>query len=130
LIDRSNEFINEIDLELSKLTSSDIKEIKDRGNVEIEKDKKWSGMQVVKNLCTEFNVSDFKKVKPGIGETTRVLLRRVPDMVLVNNKINMNDPDIQHILLLCKEKNVKISHEYNLENYKAIGIIKELSADA
>jgi hypothetical protein len=127
LIDRSNEFINEIDMELEKLDKVDI-----WGNVTtaIPEDKQWSGLAIVKEICKEFDIPDFKKVKPGIGETTRVLLRRVPYKVLINKNTDRNDPDIQHILLLCQEKNVTVSYEYDLNNYKVIGIIKELSADA
>jgi hypothetical protein len=40
----------------------------------------------------------------------------------------MDDPDIQHILELCKEKDVPYE-KYPMGNYKVCGIIKEL-ADA
>lgn len=87
-----------------------------------------SGMETVVDICHDYNVKDYKKVKPGIGETTRVLLRRVPDVVLVNKKTSMDDPDIAHILVLCREKGIPVER-YDLGNYKVCGIIKEL-ADA
>lgn len=83
-------------------------------------------LAVVKNIMHKYNISDITKVKPGIGETTRVLLRRVPWMVLVNKTISPNDPDIAHILVLCKEKSVPVSFE-NLGNYKVCGLIKDLA---
>lgn len=85
---------------------------------------KETGMSVVNRVCADFGVKDFKKVKPGIGETTRVLLRRVPHMVLLNATADMSDPDIGHILLLCREKGVSVS-KYLLGGYKVCGIIKE-----
>lgn len=88
-----------------------------------------NGIDVVKRVCRDFNIADYYKVKPGIGETTRVLLRRVPWAVLINETIDLSDPDLAHIKELCNEKGV-IIRRYNLGNYKTCGIIKELSADA
>lgn len=88
-----------------------------------------TGMEVVLDICEKYDIPDYKKVKPGIGETTRVLLRRVPWKVIINTSVEMDDPDIAHILLLCKEKNIEIIKD-SIGNYKCCGIIKELSADA
>jgi ribosomal protein L7Ae-like RNA K-turn-binding protein len=86
-------------------------------------------MTIVNSICNDMGVADYKKVKPGVGETTRVLLRRVPWKVLINNSVEDTDEDIQHILVLCKEKNIPVER-YSLGHYKVCGIIKELSADA
>ena len=120
-IDKSNEFIDSVSNEFANIECVDatIKQLKDN----------WCGMDIVNDICTCMNVEDFKKVKPGIGETTRVLLRRVPWKVLINKDISEDDPDIQHILVLCKEKNIP-TMRWDLGNYKVCGIIKELSADA
>ena len=85
-----------------------------------------TGMEIVNNICREYDVKDYKKVKPGIGETTRVLLRRIPWKILINKNISTLDPDIQHILVLAKEKNVEVE-KFDLGNYKICGIIKELA---
>lgn len=88
-----------------------------------------SGPAIVKRICKDFEIEDYYKVKPGIGETTRVLLRRIPWVVLINESAASDDPDLAHIMMLCREKSVPIKR-YNLGNYKTCGIIKELSADA
>ncbi len=44
------------------------------------------GMDEVRELADEFGVTDINFIKPGIGETTRVLLRRVPWKVLIDIK--------------------------------------------
>lgn len=93
-----------------------------------ELDSSLNGMKTVEDICKQYSIKDYKKVKPGIGETTRVLLRRIPWKVLINTTTDMKDPDIQHILVLCKEKNVPIEN-YTIGQYKVCGIIKEL-ADA
>lgn len=87
-----------------------------------------SGISVVKRICEHFDIKDYLKVKPGIGETTRVLLRRVPWAVLIDERVDCNDFDLRHIFALCEEKGVRVI-PYNLGSYKACGIIKEL-ADA
>lgn len=120
-IDKSNEFIDLISAEFNNLdaVSSEINAL----------NPDWNGMSIVKDICNLMGVEDYKKVKPGIGETTRVLLRRVPWKVLINKDIPDTDPDIQHILVLCKEKNIPMMR-WDLGHYKVCGIIKELSADA
>ena len=66
----------------------------------------WSGMEAVKRIAQAFGVSDLNRVKPSIGETTRVLLRRVPDRILLQQA---DHPDAAHILLLAREKGVPVS---------------------
>lgn len=85
------------------------------------------GLDEVLRIGREFKIEDVNLIKPGIGETTRVLLRRVPWKVLVHEKY-MGDKALEHILRLAKEKNVPVQ-TYPLKNYKACGIIKKL-ADA
>lgn len=120
-IDKSNEFIDTISKEFETLeTPSETKCKLEDG---------WNGMSIVTDICNLMQVEDYKKVKPGIGETTRVLLRRVPWKVLINKDISDDDPDIQHILVLCREKNIP-TMRWDLGHYKVCGIIKELSADA
>lgn len=113
--DVSYEFINAIEKYFDKLEIPKKKE-------EI----KESGIEEVNKIAKDFTVSDVNFIKPGIGETTRVLLRRVPYKILVKDK---NDTKyIDHIVRLCTEKNVEII-EYPLKVYRACGIIKNVSAD-
>lgn len=82
-----------------------------------------SAEQEVRNIANKYNINDINLVKPSIGETTRVLLRRVPDVVLVHNL--KDTTNLGHVYELAKEKNVPII-EYPLIHYRACGIIKEL----
>jgi len=85
------------------------------------------GMEEVKCIANDFGIEDVNLIKPGIGETTRVLLRRVPWKVLISNDFK-DDISLEHILRLAEEKKVPIEY-YPLKNYKTCGIIKRL-ADA
>ncbi len=83
------------------------------------------GIDEVKELAKKYKVTDINLIKPGIGETTRVLLRRLPKMILIDKKYRDNK-ELKPIVRLAKEKNVPI--EYCILNYyKCCGIIKNLT---
>ena len=84
----------------------------------------FKGIDEVKLIASKFNIHDINKIKPGVGETIRVLLRRVPDVILI--KPNANPKSIEPIIQLAKEKNVPIK-EYSLLGYNTCGIIKDIS---
>ncbi len=97
------------------------------GTGEIRKNLDGTGLEEVKELAAEYGISDINLIKPGIGETTRVLLRRVPWKILIDEKYQ-DDPCLAHLLRLAKEKEVPIEM-HPLIHYKTCGIIKKL-ADA
>lgn len=85
------------------------------------------GIDEVRKIAHKFRIDDINFIKPGIGETTRVLLRRVPWKVLINTRFK-DDKSLAHIIRLAEEKNVPVEY-YPLVHYKACGIIKKI-ADA
>lgn len=86
-----------------------------------------SGINVVQQIAKEYSIEDINFIKPGIGETTRVLLRRIPWKILVNSKYE-NAEELNHIKQLAYEKNVPIElSKVELGNYKICGIIKNLA---
>lgn len=95
---------------------------------EIEEEKKpiISGLEEVKKIQQEFFIQDRNLIKPGIGETTRVLMRRVPWKILVRDKEDKKN--IGHILRLGDEKKVEIL-EYPLCVYRACGLIRDMHGD-
>ena len=84
-----------------------------------------SGMEEGIQIAKAFGVDDINFIKPGIGETTRVLLRRVPWKVLVGEQ-DRDDPALAHIIRLSGEKQVPVEY-YPLRHYKTCGIIKKLA---
>ena len=87
-------------------------------------DDQTTGMEEVKKIKEVFNISDINFIKPGIGETTRVLLRRIPWKILVND---MNDEKyLAHIFRLAKEKDIPVE-QYPMKCYRACGIIKDMA---
>ena len=82
-----------------------------------------SGLEEVRKIAEHFSIDDINLVKPGIGEATRVLLRRLPRKVLVHS---LDDFEfLGHLYQLAEEKKVTIE-KYPLVNYRACGIIQKL----
>lgn len=82
-----------------------------------------SGLAEVKRIAEDFNIADINLIKPGIGEATRVLLRRLPQKILVRS---LNDENLEHLYQLAKEKGAPLEI-YPLKNYKACGLIRRLA---
>ncbi len=62
-------------------------------------------MDVIHNIKERFDIPDINKIKPGIAEATRALLRRIPDTVIVHDK---NDPLLRLVMNLAKDKDVPV----------------------
>ncbi|MEE1131179.1 MAG: cysteine protease StiP family protein [Caryophanon sp.] len=82
----------------------------------------WRGMQSVEVIKEKYDIAKINYIKPGVGETTRVLLRRVPWKILVNPKY---DNDLTHIRMLAAERNVPIEVYEDME-YSCCGLIKDV----
>lgn len=80
---------------------------------------------MIRSIAAECDVRDFNRIKPGIAEATRAVLRRVPDRIYVQRR---DDPDVAHICLLADEAGVRVI-ERNMRTYRAITIIKDLGGD-
>ncbi|ADE16050.1 conserved hypothetical protein [Nitrosococcus halophilus Nc 4] len=69
-----------------------------------------------------YGVKNINHIKPGIAEATRVMLRRVPERLL------LRDPeaeDIAHLLILAEEKGVIVEHQPNMP-FNAVAFIKTI----
>ena len=113
--DLSYEFIKAIEKEFT-LTSR-VRDVRVEG----------SGIDEVQEIAERFGITDINFIKPGIGEATRVLLRRVPWKVLIDERYK-GKRELLHLVRLAGEKNVPVEY-YPMRHYKCCGIIKKL-ADA
>ena len=85
------------------------------------------GLETARLIAETYGVTDINFIKPGIGEATRVLLRRIPWRIIVNPRY-ASSPELLHIRELAREKNVPWEDSLvDLGNYKVAGIIKKLS---
>lgn len=78
----------------------------------------------ITTIFEKYQVSNRNYIKPGLGETTRMLIRRNPDFILINEKYTHL---LEHILLLCKIKNVTIHIENNMP-IPCVGIINKVQS--
>jgi hypothetical protein len=65
-------------------------------------------------------ISDVNMVKPGIGEATRVLLRRTPRLLIVRDA---SAAEVAHLTLLAQEKNIPVQVDPDLP-YHAVSLIR------
>lgn len=119
-VDVSNLFVDTIESEFENV-ETEIEEMLSKITNE-ENELSWIGLKSVERIQQKYDITNINFIKPGVGETSRVLLRRVPWKILINpNKSS----DLTHILLLAKERNVLVE-EYTDMEYSCCGIIKEL----
>jgi hypothetical protein len=106
----SNEFTGvfaDVDAEVSRLVGED-------------RTPTWAGERGLRRIAQEFAITNLNLVKPGVGETTRVLLRRVPWQILVHpGRVE----DLQHVLLLAAARGVPVVERPDLP-YSCVGLIK------
>jgi hypothetical protein len=80
----------------------------------------WSGWDAVQRIADDHGIDNLNLVKPGVGETTRVLLRRIPWKVLVRPD---RAADLQHVLHLAEARGVPVVEHPDLP-YSCVGLIK------
>ena len=80
--------------------------------------------QEIQEIAERYHIADINFIKPGLGEATRVLLRRIPWKILVHSLDD--DAYLSHIYQLAKEKNVELE-VYPFRYYKACGLIRNLA---
>lgn len=90
-----------------------------------EKGVKGQGIDEVRELARRFGIGDINLIKPGIGEATRVLLRRVPWKLLLEEG-GKDDSALAHLIRLAEEKEVPVEY-YPLRHYRACGLIRKLA---
>lgn len=79
----------------------------------------WEGWAAVERISEEYGIHDVNLVKPGVGETTRVLLRRVPWKILAKRGAGA---DLDHVRLLAEQRGVPVEEVEELP-YTCVGLI-------
>ncbi|MGH9226131.1 MAG: cysteine protease StiP family protein [Acidimicrobiales bacterium] len=82
----------------------------------------WAGWDAVRRIATRAGIDDVNLVKPGVGEATRVLLRRRPWKVLVRPD---RTDDLEHVLVLAEERRVPVEPFADM-TYSCCGLIAPL----
>ncbi|MEU3687524.1 phosphoribosyltransferase [Streptomyces narbonensis] len=104
--DRFDEVAETVDVDVKELLAAD-------------RTPTWEGWAAVERISEKYGIHDVNLVKPGVGETTRVLLRRVPWKILAKRGA---DADLAHVRLLAEQRGVPVEIVDELP-YNCVGLI-------
>lgn len=80
--------------------------------------------ETVNAIASRFGVRNLNRIKPGIAEATRAVLRRRPERVLLRSAAG--DPDLAALFHLCERDGVPVVADAALTGpYRAITVIQE-----
>jgi hypothetical protein len=114
-IDRSKWFIDQI---CGEMSADDISEEVSFSPSQI----KEKASIFMKKVSDQYGVSDINRIKPGIAEATRVMLRRVPDTLIVKD---IGSDDTAHLVQLAREKDISIVIDIDMP-FGACALIKDV----
>ncbi|MFB9555011.1 phosphoribosyltransferase [Streptomyces roseoviridis] len=100
--------------EVADTVDADVKEL-----LGADRTPTWEGWAAVERISEEYGIHDVNLVKPGVGETTRVLLRRVPWKILAQRSAGA---DLAHVRLLAEQRGVPVEEVDELP-YSCVGLI-------
>ncbi|MEU4994981.1 phosphoribosyltransferase [Streptomyces sp. NPDC021622] len=106
VVDRFDEVTEAVDAQVKEVPSAD-------------RAPTWEGWAAVERISEEYGIHDVNLVKPGVGETTRVLLRRVPWKILARAGAGA---DLDHVRLLAEQRGVPVEEVAELP-YTCVGLI-------
>lgn len=78
---------------------------------------------IISKIANDFSITNMNRIKPGIAEATRAVMRRLPEAILVRD---INHPSLKLILNLVKGADVRVVEvgDY-LGPYQVVTLIKE-----
>lgn len=122
--DLSNWFIDATLLAVNELIDTAKLQFNQQNDHRIKPYLQQQSIDFISKIKYDYGISDVNLIKLGIGEATRVLLRRVPESVILKD---LNANQTQHLRLLAKEKQVKVIENSKMP-YQAVSIIKTLKS--
>lgn len=116
-VDVSRLFVDEVSARFAAVADEVARDVKELRSG--DRTPTWEGWAAVERISEEYGIGDVNLVKPGVGETTRVLLRRVPWRVLARRGAGS---DLAHIRLLAEQRGVPVEEVDDLP-YSCVGLI-------
>ncbi|MFF7810848.1 phosphoribosyltransferase [Streptomyces sp. NPDC007945] len=115
--DVSNAFLDAVEARFDEVAATVDTDVKDL--LAADRTPTWEGWAAVERISEEYGIHDVNLVKPGVGETTRVLLRRVPWKILAKRGAGA---DLAHVRLLAEQRGVPVEEVDGLP-YTCVGLI-------
>ncbi|XUN38344.1 phosphoribosyltransferase [Streptomyces lividans] len=116
-VDLSPDFLDAVSARFPDVTDTVDAQAKDL--LSADRTPTWEGWAAVERISEEYGIHDVNLVKPGVGETTRVMLRRVPWKVLARTRAGA---DLDHVRLLAEQRGVPVEEVADLP-YTCVGLI-------
>lgn len=121
--DLSQEFIHKIETEIAQLNPTQVASI-EPWTQEEKRELQQQAEEIINKLAAQYQVDNLNRIKPGIAEATRAVMRRVPEQVLVRDK---QDADVELLINLAEQAKVQVKEVGNaIGHYRAITIIKKI----
>lgn len=121
-LDVSQAFIDAIALELPTAAAP----AENEWTPQLALERRRECQDLLRTLLTSFDVRDVNRIKPGIAEATRAVLRRVPERLLIRD---VADPEVRHLVYLAADRHVPIEPMPCRSAYKAVAIIGSVGSD-
>ncbi|WP_405808461.1 phosphoribosyltransferase [Streptomyces sp. NBC_00210] len=115
--DVSNHFVDTVAARFDEVATAVDAEVKEL--LSADRAPTWEGWAAVERISQEYGIDDVNLVKPGVGETTRVLLRRVPWKILAKRGAGA---DLDHVRLLAEQRGVPVEEVDELP-FTCVGLI-------
>lgn len=117
-VDRSQDFIDAISAHFDHLSPSDLAP---EGRVP---DAARRVSDELARLRSRYLVDRDELIKPGLCEATRVLLRRVPELLILKE---LGMPDGRHLEVLARTRGVRVTVDHEML-FSAVGIIRSVTS--
>ncbi|MET9296718.1 phosphoribosyltransferase [Streptomyces sp. NPDC003077] len=116
-VDQSRTFVDTIAARFTEVADGVAADVRELATT--DRTPTWEGWAAVERISEAYGIHDVNLVKPGVGETTRVLLRRVPWKILARKGAG---PDLDHVRLLAQQRGVPVEEIDDLP-YSCVGLI-------
>jgi adenine/guanine phosphoribosyltransferase-like PRPP-binding protein len=117
--DLSNGFLAAISARFTEVRQGVAQTIADRAAGRVATEPTWQGWEMVAELGRRYGIDQVNLIKPGVGETTRVLLRRMPWKVLMRRD---RVDELEHVIVLARQRGVSVEFVDDL-TYSCVGLI-------
>ena len=120
--DVSNEFIDAVTLHMPRVQP----QTQALWSADLASELRHECTRFTATLAQWYGIDDVNRIKPGIAEATRAVLRRVPDRLLINDVAH---PDVRHLVHLAATKDVVVEPFPCPGAYRAVAIIASVAGE-
>lgn len=93
-------------------------------HVQQRKIQQQKSQQVIQSLAEKYNIQNLNRIKPGIAEATRAILRRVPEVVLFADENDADTALLRHLTQVTHTPTQVVGQA--IAPYRAITLIQKL----